>query len=294
MNRSYQTDQFESKKNWKAGGYTFLICALLFIMLLFVTWTLPQQPAPIAEEGIEVNLGNSDFGMGDKQPFLPGKPSQEDREKYSPPQKSIVHAEPAKDVETDEKSEEPTAVPKPAVIKPEAKKIPDKENVKSKPVKVVKPVVEPAPAPPKPKAVFHGVNGNDKGGNDADSYKPGSNQGIAGGHGDQGRPGGDPDATNYTGGGKGNSGVTLLGGLQGRSFKMPSFTDDFNENAKVAMDIHVDGSGNVTDAQYQPRGSTTSEASMKAIASRKAKQIKFNATGQESSGTIVFNFRVKN
>jgi hypothetical protein len=294
MDRSYQTEQFESKKNLKASGYTFLVCALIFILLLFVTWTLPTLPPPIAEEGIEVNLGNSDFGLGDKQPFLPGKPSQEDREKYSPPQKSIVHTEPAKDVETDEKSEEPTAVPKPAVTKPEAKKIPDKEIVKNKPVKVIKPVVEPVPAPPKPKAVFHGVNGTGKGGNDADTYKPGSNQGIAGGHGDQGRPGGDPDATNYTGGGKGNSGVTLLGGLQGRTFRMPSFTDDFNENAKVAMDIHVDGSGNVTDAQYQPRGSTTSDGSMKAIAARKAKQIKFNATGQESSGTIVFNFRVKN
>ena len=74
---------------------------------------------------------------------------------------------------------------------------------------------------------------------------------------------------------------------------MPSFTDDFNENAHVAMDIHVDGSGNVTDAQYQPKGSTTSDPNMKAIAARKVKQIKFNATGQESSGTIVFNFLVK-
>lgn len=42
------------------------------------------------------------------------------------------------------------------------------------------------------------------------------NQGIAGGKGDQGRPGGDPDSKNYTGGGRGNSGVSISKGLQGR------------------------------------------------------------------------------
>jgi len=112
---------------------------------------------------------------------------------------------------------------------------------------------------------------------------------------DQGQPGGDPKSNNYTGGGRGNSGVSISRGLQGRRFSsLPSFTDDFNENAKVAVDIHVDASGAVTDADYQPRGSTTSDASMKAIALRKAKQIKFNAGSDESVGTIVFNFRVKN
>ena len=165
----------------------------------------------------------------------------------------------------------------------------------TKPPKNTQPVVQPTPAPPKPKAVFHGVNGTDKGGNDADNYKPGGNQGIAGGHGDQGKPGGDPNSNNYTGGGHGNSGVSISRGLTGRKITgLPSFTDDFNDNAKVAMDIHVDASGHVISAEYQPRGSTTSDASMIAIAKRKASQIKFNTTGDESVGTIIFNFRLKN
>ncbi len=143
--------------------------------------------------------------------------------------------------------------------------------------------------------MFGGVKGTGTGGNDADDYKPGGNQGIAGGHGDQGAPGGNPNSTSYTGGGHGNSGVTISRGLAGRHIANNiSFTDEFNENAKVAVDVHVDANGNVTSADYQPRGSTTSDANMKAIARRKALQVKFNSGSDESVGTLIFNFKVHN
>ncbi len=295
MNPSYITDNFESRKNWQASGYTLLICTLIAIALLFITWTLPSTPPPVIEDGIEVNLGNSDKGLGTDQPYLPGKPSPQDQEKYTPPKQAVVEKAAVKEVETNDKEEDAPVIKKPPVAKPNATKIPDKEIVKNKPPKVVQPVTEPAPAPPKPKAVFHGVNGDGKGGNDADNYKPGKNEGVAGGRGDQGQPGGDPNSKNYVGGGRGNSGVSISRGLQGRHFtSLPSFTDDFNDNAKVAVDIHVDATGSVVSADYQPRGSTTADASMKAIALRKAKQIKFNAGSDESVGTIIFNFKLKN
>jgi len=291
------TDNFESQKNAKASGYTLLICVLLLILFFYVSWTHPVQLPPVVEEGIEVNLGNSDQGMGTDQPYLPGKPSAQDHEKYTPPKQAVVDKEPVKDVETDPKPDEDVPAIKKAVItKPDATKIPDKEVVKTPARPVKKPDILPAPPKPaKPKAVFHGVNGTGTGGNDADDYKPGGNQGIAGGHGDQGQPGGDPKSDSYTGGGRGNSGVTISRGLSGRHITgLPSFTDDFNQNAKVAVDIHVDANGNVVDADYQPRGSTTSDGSMKAIALRKAKQVKFNSGGDESVGTIIFNFKIHN
>ena len=119
---------------------------------------------------------------------------------------------------------------------------------------------------------------------------------MAGGKGDQGKPGGNPDSKNYTGnGGTGHSGVTISRGLTGRNIiGSPSFTDDFNENAKVAVDVHVDASGNVTTAEFQLRGSTTSESGMVSIALRKAKQVKFNGGGDVSVGTLVFVFKVHN
>ena len=287
-------DNFESEKNLKATGYTAVFCTLLVIILLYVSWTQPVEVPPVTEEGIEVNLGNSDKGLGTNQPYLPGQPSAEDKEKYTPPKQAVVEKEPVKDVETDDNNKEDAPVVKKAIVtKPNATKIPDKEVVK----KAVKPVKQPETLPtspkPRPKAVFHGVNGTGTGGNGADDFKPGGNQGVAGGRGDQGAPGGDPNSTNYTGGGHGNSGVTISRGLAGRHITgTPTFTDDFNENAKVAVDVHVDAGGNVVDAVYQPRGSTTADDALKAIAIRKAKLVKFNSGSDESVGTIIFNFKI--
>ncbi|GGA96781.1 hypothetical protein [Puia dinghuensis] len=287
-------DSFESEKNFKAGGYTAIVCVLLLLALIYVGWTLPSEPAPPVEEGIEVNLGNSDKGLGTDQPYLPGQPSAEDKEKYTPPKQAVVEKEPVKDVETDDNNKEDAPVVKKAIVtKPNATKIPDKEITKAK----VKPVKVPETLPekpaPRPKAVFHGVNGTGTGGNAADDFKPGGNQGIAGGRGDQGSPGGNPNSNNYTGGGHGSGGVAISRGLGGRHIvRTPSFTDDFNENAKVAVDITVDANGNVTDAQYTPRGSTTSATNYKEIAERKARMVKFSPGSDESTGTIVFNFKV--
>ncbi len=292
----YTNDNFESQKNIKASGYTLMVCLLLLIIFLFVKWTLPTLPPPPEEEGIEVNLGNSDQGLGDDQPFLPGKPSPSDQQTYTPPAKVNTPVEDVKDFETDDKDEEAPVVTKPPVTKPNSTKVPDKEIVKTTPVKKPQETKEPpAPAPPKPKAVFKGVNGTGTGGNEADSYVKGGNQGVAGGSGDQGQPGGNPDSDNYTGGGSGNSGIAIQRGLSGRRIiRTPSFEDDFNENAKIAVDIKVDATGKVVLATYQPKGSSSSDPNLKAIAIRKAMQVKFNPGDNESSGTIQFNFRLKN
>ena len=296
-NIGYMQDQFESKKNVKAGTYTLVICSAILCVLLFIRWTLPSLPPPSLDEGIEVNLGNSDMGLGDDQPFLPGEPSPSDQQAYVPPKAVTAPPEPVKDIETDDKSVDAPEIKKPPVVKPkpEATKVPEKEVVKNTPKKVTQPVTNPTPPVPKPKAQMRGVAGTGTGGNDADSYKKGGSEGIAGGTGDQGRPGGDPNSKNYTGGGRGNSDVSISRGLQGRNIvRWPSFTDEFNENAKVAIDIRVDGQGNVVSASYQPRGSTTADASMKDIALRKAHQLKLNANGEESTGTIIFNFKLRN
>lgn len=295
MNYLKAEHEFDVVKNRKAGLYTLLICGSLFLLLFLISWNLPFNPPAPPEEGLEVNLGNSDQGMGSDQPFLPDDPSKKDQEKYTPTKTVNATKEALKNVETDDKDPDPApAVKQPPVTKPDANKIPDKDLAVKTPRKTIQPAVNPTPVPPKPKAVFHGVDGNGTGGNDADHYKPGGNQGIAGGKGDQGKPGGDPNSANYAGGGHGN-GIAIASGLKGRHIKrMPTFTDEFNENAKVLVDIQLDADGNVISAAYHQKGSNTADSRFKEIAIRKALQVKFDRGTEETTGTLIFIFQLKN
>jgi outer membrane biosynthesis protein TonB len=294
----------DQQKNARAGTYTGIVCGLLLLLFFIVSWTIPSPIKPQEDLGMEVNLGNSDIGSGDVQPLIPEAPAKEEREVNTPPKTQVTTAEPVKEVNTDDNDKEaPEAVVhKPAKPEPKATKLPEKE--KTVPVKVVakpspKIVDNPAPAPPKPKFIYKGGDGGGKGGNNADTWNGSTSQGIAGGKGDQGKINGNPNSDSYTGnGGSGHSGVSISKGLTGRRItRLPSFEDDFNENAKVAVDIHVDQNGNVLSASYQPRGSTTSDAGLREIAIRKAKSLKFSANANAAEneiGTIVFNFHLKN
>jgi hypothetical protein len=302
---------FEREKNLKASAYTALVCGLLLIIFFFAKWTLPQIAQPPIEVGIEVNLGNSDQGLGDVAPQIPGEPAAAKEEEFTPPAKSqpqpVAQEE---NIAGDEHEADDAPVvnktPKPAVkhtTVPTTTPAKPRENtrpvVKSTPARSqpnTQPVTNPAPAPPRPKAIYKGGSSNGAGGNGADTYNGVRNQGIAGGRGDQGNPNGNPNSDSYKGNASsGNSGVRIRSGLNGRRFtRLPSFEDDFNENAKVAVDIRVDKNGNVISAVVNPRGTTTTNGSVRSIATRKAMQLKLNAGDEdEQTGTILFDFKLK-
>lgn len=272
------------------------MCAL-FLLFFLLQWTLPQIPAPDFGEGIEVNLGNSETGSGDVPPQIPGQPSST-QETQSP---STAAARPAEAPKVNADAYDDGDAP--AINKPV--KAPAKTHVEAV-KKIIKPntntVATPTPVAPKPKAVFKGGTSTNSSGNMADSYNGVRNQGVAGGKGDQGNPNGNPNSDSYkgnaasgNGGGGGTGGVSIRSGLQGRSFaKLPTFEDDFNENAKVAVDITVDRAGNVTMAVVNQRGTTTTNANIKNIALRKARSLKLSAgSTDEQTGTLVFNFRLR-
>ena len=285
---------FERNKNMKALGITIATLLILFFLLVYITWSLPPIPIPPPEDGIEVNLGNSDQGMGEIAPQIPGPPSAASETNSNPPPTSALKAEPEQNKDVADNNEPDATIihtsPKP-IKKPDLKAI-DKTIAKHK----VEPIVNPTPAPPKPKAVYKGGTATGNGGNNADSYNGISNQGIAGGNGDQGKINGNPNSDSYTGnGGNGKSGVAIRSGLTGRKFKsLPSFTDDFNENAKVAVDITVDKNGNVITKSINPKGTTTTNQAIRAIALTKASQLKLTAgNDDEQSGTIIFTFKLQ-
>lgn len=277
---------FERQKNMQATAITAGITGALLLIFILVKLSIPQEVYPPVDEYMEVNLGSGDEGFGTDQPLLPGDPAPAQQVNYAPPQPVQSREEAVRDVATDDNSNDAPPVIKPAISKPDATKI----NAESKTVKSQNTNPQPivTQAPPRPKAVLgRTTGGTGNGGNGADSYKPGGNEGIAGGNGDQGRPGGDPNGRNYSGTPR-NFGVKVL------SIPNQTFEDDFNQNAKIAMDIVVNESGKVVSASYQPKGSTgTATDKMKDIARRRAFELKFPTSDGGQKGTVIFNFKVR-
>jgi hypothetical protein len=281
------TADFERQKNIKASAITFGTAGLLLLIIVLIKFPVEADETvfPPVEELMEVNLGAGDVGSGKDQPLLPGEPAPAQQVAYTPPSTVQSTVDNAKDVETDDRSDnDAPVVRKPTVASRTAAKI-DNDNKVVKTTPTPAPVV--APAPPQPKATMgRTTGGNGNGGNGADTYKPGTGEGIAGGTGDQGRPGGDPNGRTYTGTPK-NFGVKVL------NLPAQSFEDEFNENAKVAMDVVANDAGKVTSATYQPRGSTTSNRQMIDIAKRRAFELKLGSSDGGQKGTVIFNFKLK-
>ncbi|MFT4203156.1 MAG: hypothetical protein QM610_04515 [Chitinophagaceae bacterium] len=311
---------YNDNTNAKAWGLTALTCLLLVVLFVFVRWqnAVLAHPANIDDGGVEVNFGNSDQGIGDVPPMVPGDPAPEAQESTPAPRASAspsTQEEPtSKEVAENNDADAPTVrtSPRPKKVeRPAEKPVVEKKVTKPAdnptPTAVRKPVATmPSAAkeskPEAPKAVYKGGSG--KGGNGADSYNGVNSQGIAGGRGDQGKMGGNPNSDSYTGTGKGtggtgsgtgSSGVQVISGLNGRRFAgFPSFEDSFNENARVSVDITVDADGRVTNASINPRGTTTTSSNIRSIALRRARQLKFNKGSADSqTGTVSFNFRLK-
>lgn len=275
--------QFEKEKNIKASLYTTGVLTALFLLLYFVSWVLPALPPPPVNEGVEVNLGNSDVGMGTVPPLIPGDPADAPDNNFNPVQTTQASAETQPEVADNNDAD---ATPINTSTKPEIKKPVVANNT---PVKNTsnKPVVQAQPTPPKPKAVYNGGKGT--GGNNPDTYNNSNNQGVAGGNGDQGKPNGNPNSDSYNGnGGTGTGGITISRGLDGRKITSAArFQDEYKYGGKVSVDVTVDENGNVTSAKVRP-GSPF--ADLNAIAVKRAMQLKFNKGTSAQTGTIVIVF----
>ncbi|MEO6814577.1 MAG: energy transducer TonB [Ginsengibacter sp.] len=283
---------FEAEKNKKALLYTVIICSLFLIIAIFYTWPMNMPAIPVVQDLIDVNLGNEQEGMGDVQPLVKGERAPDNESVASHHSTQKAHESPSQNIQAHENNDE-TAAP---VVKTEKPKDINKIENKESSTKASKninpsPVINPNPSPPKPKVPLY-KGGTGTGGNGAAEDNGYRNQGYKPGNGDAGSPDGKPDAYGNSPGGR--SGVSVVRGLSGRRpIHFPSMTDNFNENAKVYVDVKVDASGKVTAASIA-RGTTTSNSNLRNIAIEKAKQLKF-PPGQSDidSGTILFNFVLK-
>ena len=73
--------EFESEKNKKAFLYTAIICGILLLLFILISWKVMPPSIPIVQDLMEINLGNNDEGFGEKQPLIKGERSQVNRKR---------------------------------------------------------------------------------------------------------------------------------------------------------------------------------------------------------------------
>jgi periplasmic protein TonB len=275
-------DPFEQRKNLKAGAYTSGICLLLALFLVLVSFQLPEiaKPDPPLElQGIEVNLGVDETGMGDVQPLVQGAPAPD----ASTAQASVPETSPD-DVNGDENEADNVPV---------VKKTDKPSPVKTAPTEVVK-----NPKPAVPKNVMKSPNSNGPGGNNsADNWNTKSTQGIKPGPGkDMGDPNGTPTSDKYgPGGGTGNNGIRMTGDLATRGTTyIPKLSTTESWRGTVAVRLTVDGSGNVISKSKEAKGTTpTLNSTAISYALEQAGKIKFKPSpnGAEVTGVVYIQFK---
>jgi outer membrane biosynthesis protein TonB len=275
------------------GTILFHLGILLILLLMALRTPLPLP----GEEGVLVNLGYDETGMGVDQQELPATP--EPKPKLAPQQLKTED----EDYLVQDVEEAPALKEKKPVKK---KKEPEKEIQKPKP-EPVKEVVAPEPQPepqPKadPKAMYKGKG----------TAKQGGQEGQTGQPGDQGDPSGVPGAGIYkgksgdgngtgegigtgtgigSGDGSGNGIHYELGERGSLNLHKPSY--DSKEQGTVVVTIKVDKKGNVTSANPGVKGSNTTNDTLWKLAKDAALRSKFEAdpdAPEVQIGTITYVF----
>ena len=247
-------DSNEKKDKGVAIAGTIVVHALAVLVLFLMAFRTPL-PLP-GEEGVEVDLGMMNQGMGNIQPEKPAIPvAAQPQQQQSKSKEDIVT----------QNDEEAPAIEQPKVNKP----------------KQEKPAEETQPKPNQ-RALYKGNNNPQAGGS----------EGITGQPGDQGNPNGMKDVHQYNGnGGQGNGAGYDLGGRGAKSLHRPD--DDFSEEGTVDIDIWVNPAGQVGRAEVATKGTTIINNTMRQKALQAAKRSTFAAdpnAPEEQHGTITYTF----
>ena len=253
--------------------------ALLLMLLLMAFY--PPYPLP-EEQGILVDFGNSNRGFGAVEP-RPSEPAAVQ------PQPAPAQPTPAKETILTQEHEESVAIPEPKKPAKETPKEQPKETPKETPKEQPKPVVETPKEPERTvnqRALYPGKG---------DAGSTATSQGDAGGQGNQGVKTCAPNVHVYgEGGDSGGNGFSLSGrSLQGGRLPKPDWNSQ--EQGKVVVKITVDKEGNVIDAVYEGKGSTTLNTNLVNAALKAAKQAKFNRKPDApmQQGTITYVFKLQ-
>ena len=271
--QTWNADQVEKDSKRKSAIITIVVNVLLLVAFYFIVVWQEQIP-PLPTYGLELNLGFTDTGSGDRNsPNAPSEIPSESVEQAAPGEVAPVvteQATPAPSPKTE--TAKPKAATKPAANQAVTKKpSPIKgvekattETKKPEPAKTepAKTVTTPAKseaeattqkAPEKPKIDQRAIFG--AGGTSGKSTTPASGgaQGSSNAKGDEGKPTGTVDGRAIMGEGSGkgsNSGAGYSLDLAGWDFaSRPTINDRVStRNGRIVFKITIDDAGKVVQA----------------------------------------------
>lgn len=215
-------DMSEEEKNKTISGVSTLLLFVVAIVVCSFVGLMPPDP-PIAEEGVEVNLGNSETGLGTaEQPDVSASRVPPTPAGSAGRQIAHQNTEPTEQVDAADNSK---VTSNQTVVPSDAKAETNQPRINQN-------------------ALFRKRD-----------QSTGGSEGVTQGTGNQGKTGGDPNSTRYDGNpGNGGSGWSLEGrGLRGRK---PQISYNSNEQGTNVVKIWVDRNGNVVRAEPSQKGST--------------------------------------
>ena len=271
---------------------TSLTAIITMVLLIIVAFSAPEPPE--TEEGILVNFGLDETGLGMIEPSAPPV----ETEPASPPPVT-------QNTQTEE-----SILTQNIEDAPEVKKVdPEAERKRLEKIEADRKIREQMDAERKQKEAEEAerkrIAADQKREADiknktrdalAGSKNAGTtstSEGVAGGTGNQGVPTGSADSQNRgDGSGQGNQGISYnLGDRGAQSLPKPNY--DYQEGGKVVVEVSVDRSGKVTSANPGAKGSTTLNADLLRVAKEAALKARFEPKADApvtQKGTITYNF----
>lgn len=287
---------------------TILFHVLLILLCLFMS----LKNMPMEEEGLLVNFGDGDTGMGAEEPMRNEPQAARPVETTPPPPPPVASASPEK-VSTEKVNtqdfEEAAALKKEEARKKneaekkrleEERKIKEERDRKERLEREEQERIRKEEALKKQKADEQARKAQEARDNIAKGFAgkgTGTNtsEGDAGGTGNQGRLTGDPNSTNRDGSGLGSQGNSFS--LAGRSLvgSLPKPVYNIQEEGTVVVEIIVDKYGKVTSANVIMKGTTIQNTTLWNVAKDAALKARFNenpAATAVQKGTITYHFRL--